>query len=391
MNKIVESFIEYLSGDDPAALSHSLRENFERWNSAIITTTDIKKPPLFTTFDIASVSRNAASVWVRLSRNSQETILNNIRSITDIDPGIVIGGIFQMFSTLALIPVGLANIQRTNKRILKKQEAILGELSRIGADVRKIGAAIDERVIERARKGLYHLNIAATSELDAIRNQHFQLASSDFGEMIALNPLGAGIYRQTSNVDLIVLGYWGNHLTLGLQGDSKSAFVQVYESTIKFPEVSLQVFDPAFFYRPYREELDALLKEFGELEDKLKKVNQENDRIESWAITKKVGRHVGGAFAGMGMAMVAGIVKLMDKDEDLHPVEEAVETYQDFASAGEEPDYITVNELKRAIVIVNEKKSDLLRNLNEECIARLKVLNPLTLEDLLLLPYDSRE
>ncbi|HEV7506773.1 MAG TPA: hypothetical protein VGS07_17910 [Thermoanaerobaculia bacterium] len=367
-------FFDAIESNEVSELTDSLAQIFSLWRSgragaasdSVIRTISIEKPAGFLTFAMPS---SAAEAWVKLGRGTQNRLVEGIRSMTSADPSVVISSIFGMFQNIATLPLVLANIQRTNRRILKSQAEALKELKQIASEVKRIETRLDEDILAKARKGLLHLVVGANSDVAAVREQQLQLASGDFSSLIALDTeeTTVGTSGKTKNVDLAVFGYWGNHLCFGLQGDQKSALSQIYESTIKHPLPSLRCFSSEYFFGTavnnsnrcsysYRDALESLAKNKPAVKQALDMANKKHRRLLSWF---RVAKDLWDTNLFLGFTSIPQMLRAMLNEPDM-----------------------VARDLKKYLVYIEEEERRLSVTLNKECRARLNILRPISVEEL---------
>ncbi|MEZ4710591.1 MAG: hypothetical protein R3A44_25555 [Caldilineaceae bacterium] len=132
-----------------------------------------------------------------------------------------------------LLKNDLEEILRDNQRIWEELKAVTKRLQRLEYK-------LEEQILRDMQIGVTHLVNGIVSNVEDVKVDEFRMARSKFANLVALSP-----HQKTLNVDnefLIGLGYWGNYHYFNLRQDPRSALIQVYECTEKYPDIGLQVF-----------------------------------------------------------------------------------------------------------------------------------------------------
>ncbi|RUT05898.1 hypothetical protein DSM106972_031040 [Dulcicalothrix desertica PCC 7102] len=195
------------------------------------------------------------------------------------------------------------NMKSQNETVLKNQEKILEKLDEVQDSLQSLGQKIDEQVLRNARAGMRHLIDGINSGVTKIRDSEFQLARQKFSVLIELNPNENthGTSGEIDNKILIAFGYYGSFHYFNLQGDKRSAAIQVYECVEKWSEwgsplFALQMFSPKFFSKNYAQIIETLVKQISEIQ------------VSSGNVTEEVGTlgSVAGTATGVGVMMGLG-------------------------------------------------------------------------------------
>ena len=213
----------------------------------------------------------------------------------------MVGG---MESELAkLVISAFSELKSQNETVSKNQEKILEKLDEVQNSLQSLGQKLDEQILRDARAGMRHLIDGINSGITKIRDIEFQLARQKFTALIELNPneITYGTSGQINNKVLIGFGYYGSFHYFNLQGDKRSAAIQVYECVEKWSEwgsslFALQMFSHKFFSKNYIQIIERLFQQISEIQ-----VNSEN-------VTEEIGTlgSVAGTATGIGVMMGLG-------------------------------------------------------------------------------------
>lgn len=207
-----------------------------------------------------------------------------------------------------LVISAFTELKSQNEAVSKNQEKILEKLDEVQDSLRSLGQKMDEQILRDARAGMRHLIDGINSGITKIRDGEFQLARQKFTALIELNPneITHGTSGQIDNKILIGLGYYGSFHYFNLQGDKRSAAIQVYECVEKWSEwggslFALQMFSHKFFSKNYVQIIEKLVEQIYEIQ------------VNSGNVTEEMGTL--GSVAGsataygviMGLASASGI------------------------------------------------------------------------------------
>lgn len=199
-------------------------------------------------------------------------------------------------------------LKSQNETVLKNQKKILEKLDEVQESLQSLGQKLDEQILRDARAGMRHLIDGINSGITKIRDSEFQLARQKFTALIELNPneTTEGTSGQIDNKILIGFGYYGSFHYFNLQGDKRSAAIQVYECVEKWSEwggslFALQMFSPNFFSKNYAQVIERLIQQISEVQ-----VSSGNAEQEMGTLGSIVGGTTAVGVAG-GLASVAGI------------------------------------------------------------------------------------
>ncbi|MEG4023734.1 DUF2892 domain-containing protein [Microcoleus sp. S13C4] len=169
-----------------------------------------------------------------------------------------------------LVISAFTELKSQNEAVSKNQEKILEKLDEVQDSLRSLGQKLDEQILRDARAGMRHLIDGINSGITKIRDGEFQLARQKFTALIELDPneITHGTSGQIDNKILIGLGYYGSFHYFNLQGDKRSAAIQVYECVEKWSEwggslFALQMFSPNFFSKNYAQIIEKLIQQIS--------------------------------------------------------------------------------------------------------------------------------
>lgn len=338
----------------------------------------------FLAFDIARFSTEAAGAWLQLHPATRKKLASEIQSGTRADAADVIATAFRTLQGLAGLPQRLGKLESMTAEVLEKQEKILGELKDIRGRLQTIDAKLDEKVLVGVRQGLHHLLNAANSEVDQVRTQQLQLASGAFTALAQLDEHGAtvGTSGMAMNSSLIVLGHWGNHLYFQMQGDSRNSLLQVYTATRRFPRKSIVIFPAEYFTRDYQAEIRSLESKHSAAKQRLDKAQSNNAQRASTYENNQLLRGVGAVAAGIAAATVGGALTTLvgfGPSGSLFGVQAARAIMH---GGGRPPTLLDTTSLEQEVARYQAEIDCVFRALAQECDARVKVLQTVTLNDL---------
>ena len=339
----------------------------------------LSSPNTFVTFDIARYSNNAAKAWMCLRPKTRQTLLKHIRDFTGLNEGQVIARAYQLFAGLASIPSSLNEIKELNEKILKNQEKIIDQLGTIVDRLGRIESKLDEQILVIARKSLRHLINGANTNVSRVRSQQLQLASDGFSQLTELNPneVTRGVSSTIKNVNLIVIGYWGNHLYFGIQKDLRNALIQVYESTSQYPLESLQVFSSNYYSQDYQKDFDLLFESTQEKIAELRVINVLNNYDIDQYNSKKGWQAFKGLVGGLGVAALGTFLG----QPHLGGIG-AYSLYQNLVGQVSTPHLRDTKKIQESINEIENKVKLLAEKLITECKEQQKILQLITGDDL---------
>ena len=195
------------------------------------------------------------------------------------------------------------DMKSQNETVLKNQEKILEKLDEVQDSLQSFGQKLDEQILRDARAGMRHLIDGINSGITKIRDSEFQLARQKFTVLIELNPneITHGTSGEIDNKILIAFGYYGSFHYFNLQGDKRSAAIQVYECVEKWSEwggslFALQMFSPKFFSKNYAQIIERLIQQISKIQ------------VSSGNVTEEMGTlgSVAGTATGLGVIMGLG-------------------------------------------------------------------------------------
>lgn len=219
----------------------------------------------------------------------------------------MVGG---MESELAkLVISAFTELKSQNETVLKNQEKILEKLDEVQNSLQSLGQKLDEQILRDARAGMRHLIDGINSGITKVRDSEFQLARQKFTALIELNPNGIthGTSGQIDNKILIGFGYYGSFHYFNLQGDKRSAAIQVYECVEKWSEwggslFALQMFSHKFFSKNYLQIIERLFQQISEIQ-----VNSGNVKEEMGTLGSVASGVTGGGVI-LGLGAISGIL-----------------------------------------------------------------------------------
>jgi len=203
--------------------------------------------------------KQLAEQWIQLPKDTRRDLIDPVRTEATGNDTLFVKEIFGQLILLASMTQPVANLGLMLGKVLKNQEKILKQLETINERLKAIEIRLDERILSDARTAIIHLNDAANVRGKSVRDQSLQSASAIFTKLTALDPnqMTQGTSGTIQNRALIALGYWGRHLILGMQDETRYALVQVYECTQKYPLEGMLVFPPDYFSKDYKAEIDV--------------------------------------------------------------------------------------------------------------------------------------
>jgi hypothetical protein len=206
-----------------------------------------------------------------------------------------------------LVISAFTELKSQNDVVLKNQEKILEKLDGVQDSLQRTTEKLDEQILRDARTGMRHLIDGINSGVTKIRDSEFQLARQKFTALIELNPneITQGTSGQIDNKILIGFGYYGSFHYFNLQGDKRSAAIQVYECVEKWSDwggslFALGMFSPKFFSKNYAESMDKIIQQI---------INLQTNLGESEKEISNVGLALGGlagSSAALGLGSTAG-------------------------------------------------------------------------------------
>ena len=139
------------------------------------------------------------------------------------------------------------------------------------------GIKFDGDTLSSARKGVRHLMEGVNSGSVDIKNNSFILAYSDFCRLISINEDNNDKPRikleEYSKEYASFIGYWGNFHYFNLMGDKRSAAIQVYSLSKKYPRIGVAIFSSKFFSRDYNALLESAEAESQAMANRLENFN----------------------------------------------------------------------------------------------------------------------
>lgn len=342
--------------------------------------TSFPKPETFLTFDIDRISHDAAKCWSVLGSDTRSAISVVLRGVGGIDEATSFVNAFNILKGLAALPKSLKKLQALSEEILKNQEEMKHQLSKITDRLERIESKLDEQTLMTARKGLQHLVSAANTDVDKVREQQLQLASGDFSTLIQLNPNSQtkGITGTAENSSLIAIGYWGNHLYFKMQGDLRNSLINVYECTLQFPMKGLVIFDPAYFSKNYQAQLDELAIKLKKAISTLKAVEQENAALKGRFSSDYLVKSALGALAGIGIFGASSLVGAPHYGAML-----ALGAYRAAVAGVAKPNLQDGGPQQEEIYRLTNAMEETTAELLDECNTQIGLLQKTTLADLL--------
>jgi hypothetical protein len=288
----------------------------------------------------------------------------------------------QVFSIMVIL-VGMVepvtNLGNMLGSILKNQEKIKNELEVIKSRLAVIEARLDEAIMVKARVAMMHLYEAANVDSLSIKSRKFGFADDAFSNLANLDPNGVtnGTSGAVPNKALICLGYWGKHLIMGMEGETRMAMIQAYQCVQSYPLEGMLVFPAVYFSKDYKAMIDltkanekAALLDLG----RARKGNQEHNLERGVKIVEGLALLLGGvgmaAFTGNSSGLQAG----------MHLIRTGIEEVDGGSKVQINP-YDTVTPQRTALTML-ETQSQLSAEVIAECAARCQVLERVKISDL---------
>lgn len=224
-----------------------------------------------------------------------------------------------MESELAKLVIStFTELKSQNETVLKNQKKILEKLDEVQESLQRLGQKLDEKVLRDARAGMRHLVDGINSGVTKIRDSEFQLARQKFTGLIELNPneITQGTSGQIDNKILIGFGYYGSFHYFNLQGDKRSAAIQVYECVEKWSEwgnslFALKMFSPNFFSKNYAQIIERLIQEISKVQVSSGNAEQEIGTLGSVVGTATVYGVAAGLASASGISLGAAGLGLL--------------------------------------------------------------------------------
>ena len=217
-----------------------------------------------------------------------------------------------------LVISAFTELKSQNEAVSKNQEKILEKLDEVQDRLHSLGQKLDEQILRDARAGMRHLIDGINSGITKIRDGEFQLARQKFTALIELNPneITHGTSGKIDNKILIGLGYYGSFHYFNLQGDKRSAAIQVYECVEKWSEwgdplFALQMFSHKFFSKNYVQIIERLVEQIYEIRVNSGNVTEEMGTLGSVAGTATLYGVIMGLASASGIGVGAGGLGLL--------------------------------------------------------------------------------